>query len=80
MPEENSPKDSKAFTALLLLALNIIEVVSQVGIVVVWFVAGWAIWKFGWERFHEIFWSALGICMIFVGSVFGVKLLKRVVN
>jgi hypothetical protein len=80
MPEENSPKDSKAFTALLLLALNIIEVVSQVGIVVVWIVAGWAIWKFGWERFHEIFWPTLGICVIFIGSIFGVKLLKRVVN
>jgi len=80
MPEENSSKDSKAFIALLLLALDIVEVVSKVGVIVVWIVAGVFIWKFGWDIFNETFWLALGICVILVGSIFGVKFIKRMVN
>ena len=55
MPEENLSKNSKAFKALLLLALDIIEVASKVGVVVVWIVAGVVIWKSGWEKFHGTF-------------------------
>ena len=80
MPEKNSPKNSKAFTAFLLLALDIIEVASKVGVVVVWLVFGVIIWKSGWEKFHGTFWLALGICTIFVGSIYGAKFLKRMVN
>ena len=79
MTEEKPSKSDKAFTAIILLALNIIEVVSYVGVVAVWIVAAWAIWKFGWKEFHEIFWPALGIFALLVGSILGVKYLRRIV-
>ena len=80
MPEENLSKNSKAFKALLLLALDIIEVASKVGVVVVWIVAGVVIWKSGWEKFHGTFWLSLGISVTLVGSIYGAKFLKRMVN
>ena len=79
MTEEKPPKGDKAFTSILLLALNCIEVVSYVGVVTVWIVAAWAIWKFGWKEFHQIFWPALGIFTLLAGSILGVKFLRRMV-
>ena len=79
MSEEKPPKSDKAFTAIILLALNIIEVASYVGVVAVWIVAVWAIWKFGWKEFHQIFWPALGIFTLLAGSILGVKFLRRMV-
>ena len=80
MSEEPPPKSDKAFTAILLLALNVIEVTSYVGIVAVSIVAGWAIWKVGWKEFHDVFWPALGVWAILAGSILAVKLLRRVVS
>ena len=79
MTEEKLHKSDKAFTSILLLALNCIEVASYVGIVAVWIVAVWAIWKFGWKEFHQIFWPALGIFALLAGSILGVKFLRRMV-
>lgn len=80
MSKEKPAKSDKAFTAILLLALNIIEVASYVGIVAVTIVAGWAIWRSGLKEFHDVFWPALGVWAILAGSILAVKLLRRVVS
>lgn len=77
MTEEKPSKGDKAFVSILLLALNCIEVASYVGVVTVWIVAAWAIWKFGWKEFHQIFWPALGIFALLIGSILGAKHLRR---
>ena len=72
-------KEDKAFTTFLLFALKGIEITGCVGIVAVCTIAGWVIWKSGWEAFYEIFWPLLGVCVILIGSIWGAKLLRRLV-
>ena len=79
MPEEKLSKQDKAFTTFLLLALKGIEVTGYVGIVALCGISGWTIWKSGWKDFYEICWPLLGICVILVGSIWGAKLLRRLV-
>lgn len=79
MSEEELPREGKAFTALLLVLLKGIEVTGHVGIVAVCGFAGWTIWKSGWKDLYGMFWLLLGILIILAGSIWGAKLLRRLV-
>ena len=79
MSEEKLSRQDKAFTTFLLFVLKAIEVVCYVGIVIVWGVAVWIIWKSGWKSLYDVLWPLLGVFVILVGSIWSVKLLKRLV-
>ena len=79
MFEEEFSKQDKAFKTFLIIALKIMEVVAYVGIGAVWVAVAWAIWKSGWEEWSGMIWPALGACVILVGSIWGIKFLKRLV-
>jgi len=79
MSEEKRSKEDKAFTTFLLLALKALEITSYVGMVAVCGIAAWAIWKSGWKGLYEMSWLLLGVCVILIGSIWGAKLLRRLV-
>jgi hypothetical protein len=76
---EESSKEDKTFKAFLILVFKIMEVVGYVGLVVVLLAVGWTIWKSGWKELTEVIWPALGVCLLLVGSIWGAKLLNRLV-
>lgn len=79
MLEEESSNKDKVFKTFLVVVLKIMEVVGYFGIFAVFIAVGWTIWKSGWKEFPEIIWPALSVCVILAGSIWGAKLLKRLV-
>jgi hypothetical protein len=79
MLEKESPKENNAFKIFLVFALKIIEGVGYLGILVVLIILAAAVWKSGWKELPEMIWPALGACVLLAGSVWGAKLLRRLV-
>ena len=79
MLEEESSKQDKAFKVFLAFALKIMEALGYLGIFCVLIIVGSAIWKSGWKELPGMIWPALGACIIFSGSIWGARLLKRLV-
>lgn len=79
MSEVESSKQDKAFKTFLVAALKIIEVVGYFGIFIVFMAVGWSIWKSGWKEFPQLIWPALGVCIVLAGSIWGARLLKKLV-
>jgi hypothetical protein len=79
MSEERLPKEDRAFTAFLLFVLKGIEITGHVGIVAVCGFAGWVIWTSGWKDAYGMLWPLIGVLLILAGSIWGAKLLRRLV-
>jgi hypothetical protein len=79
MLEEESSKQDRAFKVFLVVVLKIIEVVGYLGILVVLIIAASAIWRSGWKEMPGMIWPSLAACVIFAGSIWGAKLLRRLV-
>jgi len=76
MSEINSAKQDERFRHFLLYVLKGITFVAYAGIVGVLVFAGWA-WKIGWKEMHEMLWPIIGICILCAGSIWGSKLLRK---
>ena len=79
MLEEESSKHDKAFKIFLVVALKIIEAVGYLGILAVLIILASAVWRSGWKELPGMIWPALGACVILAGSVWGAKLLRRLI-
>jgi hypothetical protein len=79
MFEQESSKQEKAFKIFLVVVLKIIETVGYLGLLAVLIIVSSAIWKSGWKVFPGMIWPALGACVILAGSIWGAKLLRRLV-
>lgn len=79
MLEKDPSKQDKAFKIFLVVVLKIIEAVGYLGILVVLIIVGSAIWKSGWKELPGMIWPALSASVILVGSIWGARLLRRLV-
>ena len=79
MSKEESSKQDKAFKIFLVVVLEIMMGLGYLGIVSVLIIVGSVIWKSGWKELPGMIWPALGACVILAGSIWGAKLLKRLV-
>jgi hypothetical protein len=64
----------------LVIALKIIEAVGYLGILAVLIILASAVWKSGWKELSGMIFQALGACILLAGSVWGAKLLRKLVT
>ncbi|MBN1830836.1 MAG: hypothetical protein JW896_01865 [Deltaproteobacteria bacterium] len=79
MLEEESSKQDKAFKVFLVVVLKILEAIGYLGLLVVLIIVASAIWRSGWKELPGMIWPALAACVILVGSIWGAKLLRKLV-
>jgi hypothetical protein len=79
MLEEESSKQDKAFKIFLVVVLKIIEAVAYLGILAVLIIVVSAVWRSGWEELPGMIWPALAACVLLAGSIWGAKLLRKLV-
>lgn len=80
MFEEETSKQDRVFKGFLVVSLRIMEAVGYVGIVAVGIAVVWVFWKSGWQELLEVIWPALAVCLVLAGSIWGAKLLKKLLE